>query len=221
MRSAPGGYKRGINPTEFDPTFFFRGANWEDLEASLEFFHENAASDGYTGTSVGREGDRVVLRVGATEGLFNLYEFDLSIGGNLLRFLTADDTDAKAQRVEWNYHYERIAGVWVPTEISEVRADPARDETDSRRFTWLENVVNEPVADDQFTPERAGVHPGDFVKDAGANVQYRYGSPEDPQRSTGSNGWPRKWMTWVVMAVVPAALIVAMVLVRRRRRRPT
>jgi len=85
---------------------------------------------------------------------------------------------------EWSYTYVEVNGVWVPNSMVFKQSGAA--EGIETRIEWVSQVVNEPLAADEFTMARMGAKDGVRVWDRIANVEYLYGHSGVTIRSESS-----------------------------------
>lgn len=169
----------GFHYRDFDPLFFLTHEHGFLDEWAL-MLCDNVDNPEIGSGSIRREGDRFILefaRPGKT--VLGLHEMDLSRGGNPVRIQTAAIArGARAkQQTSWEWDWEQVNGVWVPSKVT-------KDHLSDDRYTviveWLENHVNEPLAEDEFSLVKLGLRRHDLVKDTGANSTYEIKGAEFP-----------------------------------------
>jgi len=180
--------RAGFTSSDFDPTFFLT-RNGQKLSDWFLFFYRKPDSHGFFGASVKREGERVILE-NRREGhsLVNRYEADLSQGGNLVVYDTVSDTGSTRRR----FRYEQVASVWVPKEVTYENVKKQQGRTTFRKLSWVENIVNEPCAEDEFSLAKLGLRRGDRVHDSRSNVDFivhgtDFPPADDAEAAEGTN----------------------------------
>jgi hypothetical protein len=166
----------------FDPMWYLTGHMTkctDDLPERLMFYYREANNPELSEGTVTRDGDLVVLEV-RSDDLLNRHEFDLSKGGNVVKYYAESPLEGTELR-EWTY--EQKEGVWIPKtfalEIKEWQSPDSRDITSRiRKVTFVENTLNRPIPASEFSLEKLGVKVGDRVTDRIMGLSYVYGGSE-------------------------------------------
>jgi hypothetical protein len=127
--------------------------------------------------SISRQANVIVWEK-QSEAVVNRFHFDLSKGGSLLRYEAQNEK--KAGREVWEWQWENYSGVWLPSALeynSSGRLSDGTFSSNSVHVEFLENRVNEPLHEDEFSVEHLGVKRGTLVSDNIAGISYRYGEP--------------------------------------------
>jgi len=159
-----------------DPRYFFNNEGRHDLYKRLIFLYENADNPKLTERHVKREGDHVIMTLEKTvEGGIRTERqvFDLSAGGNLIEFYNSGPTYENHSE----YEYEEKSGVWILKSYKKRNITHHEDGTlrSTRTMKWSNSVVNVPFEEDEFTLEKLGVKPGDYIQDNKIGMMYKYG----------------------------------------------
>jgi len=164
----------------FNPMWYLTGHMTkctDDLAERLMFFYRQAKNPNFSDVSVTRDGNLVILEVG-DEILLNHHEFDLSKGGNIVKYYAKSEKGTELRR--WTYGQKD--GVWVPkTFVFEHRLNsPRRDGITARirKVTFVEHTLNRPIPASEFSLEKLGVKVGDRVTDRIMGLSYVYGGSE-------------------------------------------
>ncbi|HNY78572.1 MAG: hypothetical protein RBS72_12395 [Sedimentisphaerales bacterium] len=129
---------------------------------------------------VKQEGDLVIAEAQLTLGpggeqVVGRDVFDLSRGGNL----TECYSKAPAGENLYTYEYEEKAGVWILKSYTHVNKTLKRNgeyRQNRRTVKFIASTVNVPFEEDEFTPAKMGVQPGDHVHDHRVGRRHRYAS---------------------------------------------
>jgi len=164
----------GMQNHGLDPRYLFADVPGASIHGKLMFLYNNANDERASGWSVKREGDLVTLQVSPDETRTQKEVYDLSAGGNLVKYYNETPT-AEITKI---YTYEQKSGVWViksfkKTNISRRKNGDVHKST--RKINWSNSVVNVPFEEDEFTVEKLGVKYGDLVSDHKIGIGYIYG----------------------------------------------
>ena len=131
--------------------------------------------------TIGREGDLVTLKL-EKYGLMERYAVDLEKGGCLVAYDHSEG--AGKPTVKWRSDLQCVAGVWIParTNCEETRSSGMRV---VKRLEWVENAINEPIPDDEYSLVKLGVHEGDEVHDQRTGTRYTVTGSEFPPADDG------------------------------------
>jgi hypothetical protein len=155
----------------------------------------------------------------------NRYTIDLAKGGMLQSYEgeVRDDKSRVASRESWTWKLSKVAGIWLPDEVTYEKADYQDSPSGRGRFRgplassairglkWKESRVNERVDPSDFSLASLGMKPGDVISDTTTDVMYEYGK-EAPVKAAS---WPiRRYLLIVINVAVVAVLIT---LIWRRR----
>ena len=160
----------------FDPRYFFNYDGSYDFYKHLIFLYENADNPKMAERHVKREGDLVIMTLEKTveNGIRTKKDvFDLSAGGNLIECYSSGPTYENHRE----YEYEERSGVWVLKSYkqSNITHHEDGDLKSTRVINWSNSVVNVPFEEDEFTIEKLGVKPGDYIQDNKIGIMYNYG----------------------------------------------
>lgn len=159
-----------------DPRYFYNNDGSQDLYKRLIFLYENADNPKLTERHIKREGDHVIMTLEKTVegGIRTKREvFDLSAGGNLIEYYSSGPTYEN----HCEYEYEEKSGVWILKSYKKRNITHHEDGTlrSTRTIKWSNSVVNVPLEEDEFTLEKLGVKPGDYIQDNKIGIMYKYG----------------------------------------------
>jgi len=151
----------------FDPMWYLTGHMTKCLDNLVErlaFLYRRVKNEGISDIIATREGDLVFLQLG-DEHLLNRHAFDLSKGGNVVKYYAASDDGTELR--EWTY--EQIDGAWLPKTFvfsHNVKSPSTYGETSrTRSVTFVENILNDPIPVSQFSFEALGYQDGEQVTD--------------------------------------------------------
>lgn len=176
------GYKarREAYGSGFDPMRYMTGhitKCTDDLAERLMYYYRRASSFKSTSVKVSREGNVVTLEVQGEVAL-NHHEFDLSKGGNIVKYY--GESDGGTELREWTY--EQKDGVWVLQTFSKDLKwnEPQPSHlggftNEIGKVTFADNTVNRPMPASEFSLEALGVKVGDRVTDQVKGIAYVYG----------------------------------------------
>ncbi len=207
----------------FDPRYFFlvRGS---DLQSRIENLITHIDSDWLT-LDIEQEGTVVTLTAGNRTIPFAkaTYQFDLAKSANLIHLSAVDNRVAGT----WEYHWEQVNSVWVPTLFSyqQVKTDGTLNV--SREITWMEYSVNEPIDENVFTLEGGlGATKGDAVTDHRTMSFSRIGMPDSITKKDADStnlleaDSPTSYKTAIMLIagnLLVLGIIVALFIIRRSR----
>ena len=227
-KSHKGNYGAGLYPLgeekvgpagdDFDPMYWFTD-HGESLDQRFHLLFEGATQGKDLGKgSIKRDGDTIVLQF--TAGLLNRYVVNLSQGGNMLKY----EGKVGASEETWTYQYEKFGEVWVPKKITYHTRNENEEYT--RNLEWVENVVNEPLRQDQFSLPTLGLRRGDVIRDARTGTRLtvqgnEYPPAPDAEASPAQHSTSRAWMviTSLILIVVLVAILVGADTGREKRHR--
>ena len=151
----------------FDPMWYLTGHMTkclDDLVERLAFLYRRVKNEGISDIIATRQGDSVFLQLG-DEHLLNRHIFDLSKGGNVVKYHAASDDSTELR--EWTY--EQVDGAWLPKTFVftyDVKSPSTYGETSrTRSVTFVENVLNSPIPVSQFSFDALGYQDGEQVTD--------------------------------------------------------
>ncbi|QQE12712.1 hypothetical protein JD969_04390 [Planctomycetota bacterium] len=159
--------KRRIMPyvDSFDPMMYMDGLMHSDLHKMLVFRHENAEKMGEQGLmQVTREGDVVSYVLTSDHKTINLYQFDLSQGGNLVLMRSVYSSQIWQTKMSW----QEVDGIWLPKTFDYVSHNTVEKSTPqyhSWHVEFGEQRVNEKIDPKVFTIEAMGVQPTTSITD--------------------------------------------------------
>jgi len=159
--------RKGSYSDCFDPMWYLTGHMTkclDDLVDRLAFLYRRVKNEGISDIITMRQGDLVNLQMG-DEALLNRHTFDLSKGGNVVKYYTRSDYGTELR--EWTY--EQIDGVWVPKTFMfshNVKSPGTYGETSrTRSVTFNDNILNRSIPVSQFSFEALGYQDGEQVTD--------------------------------------------------------
>lgn len=177
--------RRGSYSDCFDPMWYLTGHMTkclDDLVDRLAFLYRRVKNEGVSDIIATRDGDLVFLQRG-DEHLLNRHTFDLSRGGNVVKYYARSDYGTELR--EWTY--EQIDGAWIPKTFvfsHDVKSPGAYGETSrTRSVTFVENILNSPITVSQFSFKALGYQNGEQVTDQ---------RPEYPSIYFESRKWEQK-----------------------------
>jgi hypothetical protein len=172
----------------FDPMWYLTGHMTkctDDLLERLAFLYRRVKNEGISDIIATRRGDLVFLQLG-DEHLLNRHTFDLSKGGNVVKYYAASDGETELR--EWTY--ERIDGTWIPKTFAfsyNVKSPGTYGDTSrTRRVSFVDNILNDPIPVSQFSLGALGYHRGEEVMDR---------RPENPSVYSTGGKWEQKLAT--------------------------
>jgi len=210
----------GTAPLNFDPMYWF-SFDGGDLASLLDAYCKWAkAGSKVSSVAVSRDGDLVVLESRIGEVL-NRHAVDLQKGGNLVAY---DAVAGSAQAFRCKYQYEKMAGAWVPKRVT---IESTRQGSEGRRHrthtvVFTDNVVNEPIAEEEFSLVKLGVRRGDQVSDTRSRVIYTIQGEEYPlpEPVDYAEGLRRPWTRFIMgIGTGLCVLVLAIVVWLGRRSR--
>jgi hypothetical protein len=204
--------KGGPFKEDFDPMYWFTYSGGDVarlLESYVQWHREGTA---FSRSTVTRSGDVVVLEAGKDSSPTK-YSIDLRQGGNLIAF--------EQRHTQWKTSYEQVAGVWVPKRVVVTSATPGRMAL-SRTLQWIENVVNEPVSEKEFSLVKLGLRQGDRVQDNRTGISHtvegdEYPPPEALEELPQPERRGRLFATVTGIGTLLLLLLLAWWVARRRR----
>ena len=189
--------RRGSYSDCFDPMWYLTGHMTkclDDLVDRLAFLYRRVKNEGVSDIIATRDGDLVFLQRG-NEHLLNRHTFDLSRGGNVVKYYAHSNNGIELR--EWTY--EQIDGAWIPKTFAfshDVKSPGTFGETSrTRSVTFVDNVLNRPIPVSQFSFEALGYKDGEQVTDQ---------RPEYPSIYFESKRWEQKLAT-ELQALPPSA----------------
>jgi hypothetical protein len=176
----------GVYSYGFDPMWYLNGeatVDIDDLADLLMTYYKEASnpsllSESQSTFKISRDDDLVTLDI-CDKDLLNRHVFDLSKGGTLVKYY--GESKGGTESREWVY--EQKDNAWVPMTFTlNSRWStplPSGRTKYTRKVTFTENILNQPVDASEFTMERLGVQVGDPVSDHRLGLLYNYGGVED------------------------------------------
>ena len=189
--------RRGSYSDCFDPMWYLTGHMTkclDDLVERLAFLYRRVKNEGISDIIATSQGDLVSLQLG-DEHLLNRHTFDLSRGGNVVKYYTRSDYGTELR--EWTY--EQIDGAWVPKTFvfnHTVKSPGIYGETSrTRSVTFNDNILNRSIPVSEFSFKALGYKDGEQVTDQ---------RPEYPSIYFESKKWEQK-LALEVQALPPRA----------------
>jgi hypothetical protein len=221
---SPKGVERSPTGPDFDPTYWLTD-NGHDLAARFRYYRSHA-EDGHElpGVSVLRNGDEITLEIRRGANL-NRYVANVAEGGLLVEY----DGESSRVKSRWRYQNVEVNGVWLPREITYEIGWSAKGRGQFVKIEWLENHVNEALADDEFSLVKLGAQRGDIVTDSRSRDSYTLVGEEYPAPAgmatageTGKHDLPRAASNRVIVLIggigITLIALLATVVARRIRR---
>ncbi len=197
---------------DFDPMWYFRLSSM-DVYDRLMFFHKHADLPSMQTVTVSRERNLVTLTLGKPETGMNKHVFDLDQGSNPVEFANVGSPVLGPE----TRSFEKVGSIWVPKTATVINLNAETGRLLERSITWIENVLNEPIPEEMFSPETIGIRQRDLVQDARVGVQYRYDAASPPEeldiRKTN-------WVPYLVAGSVFMVAGTCYLVWRIRRRKP-
>lgn len=146
----------------------------DDLSERLMYLYRKANSRGFSSNvTVTRDGDVMILEL-QSEVVLNHFEFDLSKGGNIVKYYGKGKTATEHR--EWTY--EEKNGIWVVNTFAlDIQYNSPQSLGITQRFrkvTFVDNTLNRPIPPSEFSLEKLGVKVGDPVTDRIRGLSYLY-----------------------------------------------
>jgi hypothetical protein len=164
-----------------------------------------------------REGDVATLRIQLGEDV-NQYVFDLGKGSSLTEFVSR----GADYSFVWRGQVQNVAGVWIPEVITDEAVRNTQREL--QRMRWFDQVVNERIADDEFSIVNLGVRRGDQARDNRTGAVYELADENLKPRETPGIaeqlGRASTWRHAAVFGSVLIALTAGLYVLLRRSRKP-
>jgi hypothetical protein len=160
----------------FHPMWYLTGhmtRGLDDMVERLMFFYRDLTNPALSNATITRKGDLVILVLVGREGeLVNKSEFDLSKGGNIIKYCTEYKRNMELR--QWTY--EQIEGIWITKTFTFEHRTPDVDHQTRRtmKVIFSDNRLNEAISPSEFMVEKLGIHIGDPVTDRIMNQYYRY-----------------------------------------------
>lgn len=165
IRTKPGSIF-GEFTCDFDAIIYLR-VQQLDVHDRLMNFYNSRNNTGPFRITVTREKELVHF-VCETGPLKTWYVFDLTQGGSPVEWGgSSPSINAKCTR-----RFEKVNGVWVPKHATAHSLYTESGAVLESNITWEKNIVNEPIPETEFQPERLGVRPGDMVTDRRTGKTY-------------------------------------------------
>jgi hypothetical protein len=164
--------QRGMHAENFDPMWYLTNSG-KDLKERLLFYYREANNPRLSLGRVEQDGDKVILET-RSGNVINRYKFDLSLGGNLITYYGADSM--VTTRYYWTY--EEFDDIWIPKTFTYINVSKGKSglwRNSIRRIEFVENVVNEPLAEDEFFFAKIGLRPADRIYDGRTHIEYTFG----------------------------------------------
>ncbi len=161
---------------EFHPMYFFESIEGDWYER-LMFYYEKANDPNISDGKVWRKANIVffeTLSSKTTPAITAYYEFDLSKGCCITKYVRKRKSADSIGREAWDYDYEEVDGVFVPKNItfSQVNSDGSKKTT--RIVQFIQNITNKPIEAEEFSLAKLRLMPGDIVEDSATGVTFKY-----------------------------------------------
>jgi hypothetical protein len=205
---------------DFDPMYWLSYAGGDVSELFEAYYDWVQKGEKFFPAAVSRKGDLITLEAGH-DHLYNRYTVDLSQGANLTEFW---GTLHPSGYSGWNYEHETVAGVWVPNKVT-FTTDRGDGDVFTRTIEWLENVVNEPIPEEEFSLLKMGAKRGVEVQNHLTGTRYVLEGEEYPLREPVDHGArlrePGRRTALIVGSALLVLILVGMAVVVRRRKGTT
>jgi len=147
----------------------------DDLAERLLFFYEEPNMPALSESSIYRNNDSIVFTLNdKSSNLTHRYEFDLSKGGNITKYISQFEKDTEVR--EWSY--EEIDNVWIPRSFAyEYNTGVAHSLGHTKRtinIVFSNSVLNKAIPSSEFTIEKLGIRAGDPITDRINGLSYFY-----------------------------------------------
>jgi len=148
------------SPMGFDfQVMYWLSDDYDDVGRRFRLYYDlHKQGQDLPDVCVVRVGEKVILEI-KRDDLLNRYTVDLSQGALLVAY--------DAGTSEWRFTNEEHGGAWVRKAISYVWR------SHNRKLVWTENVVNEPLAPDEFSLARLGVRKGNRAFDVRTKASFK------------------------------------------------
>lgn len=178
---------------------------WHELQKRKDMSHKLTRQDNVVTIETSME-------LPGRKGVVSRMSFDLSQAGNLVLW-SNDDPNVTQQ---WEWKHEKVAGLWVPKEVSIEHEQRKRPSSRTRKLVWLENVLNDDFDSDAFSLAAMGARPGDVVTDTRSGVEYKLTRDDIPDASSGTKS-QGAWWWWIIGIIAVPAAILFFIAARRWR----
>jgi len=176
----------------FEPFYFLNDRRGNAVNHFVKIWKDEEKRKSYPlgSQTVTRQEDIVTWNRQYPGGQTSQYEFDLSKGGNLVRFVL----DKSQEKVEVEWTLDADAQVWLPYTYERKLHTTSRGKELFRgeKVTFLKSNINDVLDEKDFQMERIGVQPGTQVADYVTGIVYKYGAPETAKEfyySKKDNRW--------------------------------
>ncbi len=214
---------------DFDPMYWLTFGNTGVARHFKTHYKWAKEGQEFGPASVGRTGNLVKFEVHANDAMkerfggdvVNEWIVDLSKGGNLLVYDSGgDQAGVIVPGVRWTYEHENVGGIWVPKRVAVETTSAGR--TTRRGVEWVENVINEPIPEEEFSLVKLGARRGDRVRDSRTGAEYLLEGEQFPLPEPWDYG-KRLERPWARIAMVGGtiALVVVLLLAGWRQWRKT
>jgi hypothetical protein len=160
----------------FDPMWYLTGHMakvTDDLVERLAFLYSQVKNDGVTQITSTRDGNLVILE-NKDGGIFNRHTFDLSQGGNVVKYEAGSDNVAELR----TWSYEQVDSVWIPKTFvfsyQYKTPDVFGGTKRTRSITFVKNILNQPVDISEFSLESLGYSNSEQVSDTRSSYPRSY-----------------------------------------------
>lgn len=161
-----------VQPDQFDfiPTFYYsRNETHGDLIESLQSCLGSASTPYMAAVKIIREGDQVTIDMDSGRNT-SFYTVSLSQGCNpIAAEMTGFDSE---QKFHWTYDLRD--GVWLPKTWSRTYVEKKNGRNESRKVTFVENRINQPVESAAFSIRSLGLKSGDNIRDERVDPMNQY-----------------------------------------------
>lgn len=197
--------------TMFDP-YWYMSVFLDPVYDRLMFFHENAHMAELSHITVSRTGSLVTVLLQKPDVGVNRYVFDLNQGANPVE-LAGEDALVTENHTR---SFESNSDIWLPRAGKSISKNLKTGKTIESSVRWLKNVVNEPLPEDAFSPERVEIRQGDLIRDQRSGINYTYDASTDLADLDRTR---RYWSIAKVAAITVAVAGVLLVGWRIRKRK--
>lgn len=156
----------GIDYVTFEPHYYFT-ENGTSVDEHVLLLHDNFTNEKLHGEVI-QEGDVIkVIQTARDIQVTNEMWFDLTQGGNLVKYESSETNGADTGRWTTSYEWKQVDKVWMPNRVIYDR-DSKKGERIEKSITtvkWIEHRINMPLPPNEFELEILGLSPGDRIRD--------------------------------------------------------
>jgi hypothetical protein len=161
---------------EFHPMYFIEAVRRDPMPDHLRSLRKELIESSEEESkvfSVARDGFIIRLSFRYPNGVRIAHEFDERKSYNLVAY----ESVRPGSMGRWTFDFVELDGVYVPSEWTYEKLRENGDEWQvqfRRRVTFNKQEINTELPESEFTLDKMGMLPGDFVHDAIRGVKYRF-----------------------------------------------